>query len=283
MKQKYPKHFYDPIRIEVAVNQIQHDCRKLFSSVEQKDWKKIDRDINEWFLGDKFELEPVHDFWNFFGCFARSLKLKSLLSWATAENIIWSKEDVTLKKIIYTWDFPGLEFMGRAPFRASKLIDKLKAPEMREERKKLIDDSIERSKKYLPRDRFRIVLLHDPKGGVISEMPGYYILEGNRRTTSAILKNKEYIPAFVARFKDLNSEAWPENYWVKTGLLRDLIFLSIGYNKKNEKESFDIVRKFYQLLYRDFDIVRIATFDKSFKNYEKDEKLLLELFLEDLK
>ena len=271
------------MRVEIAVNQVQHDCRKLFPSIPEKEWKKIDRDIRGWFDGDANELEPAHDFWNFFGCFARSLKMKSLLSWVTAENVTWSKEDVPLKKIIYTWDFPGLEFMGKAPYRASKVIEILQDKKNRNKRRELANDAAARSKKFCPRDQFPIILLQDSKGGVINSSPGYYILEGNRRVTRAILKNKEKIPAFVGKLTNAQEDIWPENYWLITGMLRELIFLSVGYNKKKDQQSFEVIRKFYQLLLRDFEIARIATFDKSFKNFERDEKLLLDIFLEDLK
>lgn len=282
MKRKYPDHFYDQIRMEIAISQIQHDFRKLFPSIPEDQWPKIDQDISEWFLGEKFELEPIHDFWNIVGGFARGLKLKSLLSWVTAKNVIWTLEDVPLSEIQITWDFPGLEFMGKAPYSAKEVFNKLKSREMRERRNSMKEDSDLRSKKYSPRDQFPILLFHDIKGGVINQNPGYYVLEGNRRTVRAILFDKKRIASYVGRFKSTDDK-WPEDYWFGTGILRDLIFLAIGYDKEEEKESFDLVRKFYQLVLRDFEVARIATIDRSFKNFERDERLLLDIMLEDLK
>lgn len=283
MNRKYPAHFYEPIRIEIAVSQIQHDFRKLFPSLNSKQWPKIDKDISEWFLGEKFELEPAHDFWNIFGGFARGLKLKSLLSWVTAENVVWAKKDVPVSKIEITWDFPGLEFMGKAPHKAKDIIEKLNSAELKETKEKLKRDSIERSNKYSPRDDFPIMLFDDPKGEVIGVRPGFYVLEGNRRTVKAIVNDFETLSAYVGKFKDPKKDYWPDNYWLQTGILRDLIFLSVGYNKGKDQGAFDLTRKFYQLLLRDFDIARIATIDKTFKNFERNEKFLLDIMLEDLK
>lgn len=281
MPRKYPSHFYEPIRREIAVEQMKHDFRKLLPSLSGMEIAKVDRAIAGWFDGEEYELEPVHDFWNFFGGFARSLKLKSLLSWVTAENIIWQSEEVFLDEIIITWDFPGLEILGKAPHKASYVRKELNRPGREEHKRKMLEDADFRSARF-PRDHFRIILFEDKKGGVIDNEPGLYVLEGNRRTVLAILKNKAKISAYVGRFKD-PLDLWPQDYWFRTGVLRDLIFLAIGFRKEEDQKSFDLVRKFYQLLLQNFDIARIATIDKTFKNYERDEKLLMDIMLEDLK
>lgn len=280
MYDKYPKHFYEKIRIEIAVMQIQHDLRKLLPTVSHSEWNNIDKDILEWFFGEKFELEPVHDFWNFFGGFARGLKQKSLLSWITAENVCWEKKFVPVDQIIITWDFPGLDFMQKAPYPASLVIEELRVRP--KAKNTLFEDSEERSKKYSPRDHFPIVLFYDPKGGVIDKYTGYYVLEGNRRAVRAIVYGKKSILAYVAKFKR-PQDFWPINYWFSTGILRDLVFIAIGLEKKGDQIGFKIIRLIYQLLLRDFEIARIATIDRTFKNYETSKKLLYEIFNKDMK
>jgi hypothetical protein len=281
MIKKYPQHFHDPIRIEIATSQIQHDLRKILPDLSEEDWRKVDGHVSGWFLGEDYELEPVHDFWNLFGSFSRDLKFKSLIFWITAENVLWSKEEVPVDQIVITWDFPGLEFMGKAPYLAKEVIEKLAAKEFSSKLAELKVDSKYRSERYPPRDEFPIILFQDKKGGVIDKYLGYYILEGNRRTVKAITHNNPKISAYVGRFSS-DDEVWPKNYWIRTGILRDLIFLAINYEKENDEESFAIVRKFYQLLLRDFDVARIVTIDKAFKNFETDEKLLKELMTKDI-
>jgi hypothetical protein len=282
MRYKYPRHFYDPMRIEIAVSQIQHEFRKLFPSLSLDQWDLMDRDISEWFCDEKFELEEAHDFWNFFGGVARGLKLKSLLFWVTASNVLWSKEEVFIRDIVMTWDYPGFSFMGKAPYPAEDLIKKFSQKDMANRKESMANDEIERSKKYAPRDHFPIVLFHDPKGGILNKFPGYYVLEGNRRTARSVLLDNNKILAFVGRFKK-EEDFWPEDYWFRTGILRDLIFLSNYYNKARDGLGFRVVRSFYQLLMRDLNIVRFATFDKTFKDFERNERLLKEIMIEDLR
>ncbi len=279
---KYPKHFYDPIRIEIATSQMQHDLRKLLPSLHQKDWAKIDEDVISWFTGENHELEPVHDFWNFFGGFSRELKLKSLLFWITAENVEWTEEKVKVDDIVITWDFPGLDFLGRAPYRAGNVRKELEKSENKGVLKDLIADSEEHSRKFLPRDHFPIVLFHDQKGGVINQLSGFYILEGNRRTVRALVTAEREILAYVGKFKK-DDDLWPQNYWIRTGILRDLIFWAITYEKEGDDKAFKTVRNFYQLLLRDFDLARVATIDKSFKNFETSQRLREDLLMEDYK
>jgi hypothetical protein len=278
---KYPKHFYDPIRIEIAVSQMQHDFKKLFPSLNSKDRENIEKNIVEWFQGEEYELEPVHDFWNFFCGVTRGLKLKSLASWITAENVSWREEFVKLSDIVITWDFPGLDFMGKAPYKVSDVKTQIFSSKNEKVLKKIREDSHYRSQRYTPRDHFPVILLHDPKGGIIDSLSGYYILEGNRRIVKAIVENKDKINSYVGRLKD--EEKWPKNYWVSTGILRDLIFLAINYEKEGDERAFNVTRNFYQLLLRDFDLARVATIDKSFKNFEKNERLQKELLSEDMK
>lgn len=282
MIRKYPKQFYDPIRIKIATDQFKHDFRKLFPSLPYNEWTKLDNDIDRWFEGEEFELEPVHDFWNLFGGMTRGLKLKSLLFWTTAANIEWVQEKIKLSEIIITWDFPGMEFMGKAPFSASEASRFLGLKENSQKKRQLQEDSDTRSRKYAPRDQFPVILFHDQTGKTLGDTKGYYVLEGNRRTVKAIVHDKKELVAYVGRFNDLESK-WPEDYWFRTGILRDLIFLANWYERENDEKAFKTVRNFYQLLLRDFDNTRIATIDKSFKNFEKSERFLLDLMLEDLK
>lgn len=279
---KYPKHFYDPIRVEIAVSQIQHDLRKLLPDLSAKELKNLDKNIVGWFFGEDFELEPVHDFWNFFDGFSRGLKLKSLLSWITAENVVWEKKMVEVKNIIITWDFLNLDFIGKAPYKAEKIIKELNRQEYKELKRKLKNEADWRSKRYHPRDGFPIVLFDDRDGGVFDHFRGHHILEGNRRVIRAAINGDEKIISFSGKFRN-KKDLWAKNYWISTGILRDLIFLAINYEKEEDEKSFNVVRNFYQLLLRDFDLARIATIDKSFKNFETSHKLQKELLNEDMR
>lgn len=282
MIRKYPEHFYEPIRREIAANQIRHDLRKLFPDLKSDQWRIIDDNINNWFEGEDYELEPVHDFWNFFGGFSGGLKLKSLLFWITAGNTSWHKTSVETKNIVISWDYPGLEFIGKAPYPASQVMVELAKPKNSKLVNLIKRDSDFRSRRYPPRDQFPIILFDDRDGKVFCKHRGFYILEGNRRTIRAIITGKKKIDAYVGTFKNKDS-CWPENFWPRTDLLRELIFLANFYEIERDEKAFKTIRNFYLLLLRDFDVARIATFDKSFKYFEKNERLEKEILEEDFK
>ncbi|MCL5795378.1 MAG: hypothetical protein M1338_03395 [Patescibacteria group bacterium] len=91
MKNKYSPHFYEPLRIKIAKDLIEKECRKLFPSIrDNKLWKKIDIDISNWFEGKYSELAPVHDLWNGLEGIMCGFKLKDTLTYITAKNINWS-------------------------------------------------------------------------------------------------------------------------------------------------------------------------------------------------
>ncbi|MEM2145785.1 MAG: hypothetical protein QW279_10515, partial [Candidatus Jordarchaeaceae archaeon] len=89
-KKIYPKHIYEPIRIEIATSYIKHEFRKLLWRIPEKYFEKIDKDIKSWMNSP--ELATPRDFWNGFHGIAMGFKLKiGLIYLVTAENIKWSK------------------------------------------------------------------------------------------------------------------------------------------------------------------------------------------------
>jgi len=280
MYSNYPKHFCEHIRIEIAVSQIQHDLRKLLPSISENGWLKIDQDIAEWPSGEKFEIDSIHDFWNFFGGFSRGLKMKSLLNWITAQNVEWTKKDIRTSEAIITWDFVGLEFMGKSPYLGKDITKKLSDPNYKSIKETLIKDSDFRSQRYAPRDQFPIIVVEDFEGNIFNPLKGYYCLEGNRRVIKALLKNEETISSYVGKFKS-GAARWPENYWFRSDILKDLVFLAHYYNLKDQKKSFEITKLFYQIVLRDFENTRSATVERIFKFIERDEKFLVELLTEE--
>lgn len=262
-------HFEEKIRIEIAVSQIKHDFRKLFPMLEDAAWEVIDKDIENWICGDDYELEPVNDFWNFFSGITRELKLKSLLFWVTAENVRWSLESIPTSSIVLTWDFPGLEFMGKAPFRLGELTTR---KEYRESKKELASESLRYAKKFPPRDHFPIVLFSDPLGGILGRSPGNYVLEGNRRAVKAFVLGEKKTTAYVGRF-DGARERWPKNFWISTGFLRNIIFISDCMERYKKEEQYELTSKFFELMVNEFPMAEIQTRKRAFKNFEGNQRL----------
>jgi hypothetical protein len=193
-------------------------------------------------------LEPVDDFWNFFAGLTRELKLKSLASWVTSENVKWNLEQVPVSEIILTWDFPGLEFMPKAPFSLGDLVAN---KEFKQRKEKLVFESLRYAEKFPPRDHFPIVLFSDPVGRVLGRLPGYYVLEGNRRSVKAIVTGEKKINAFVGRFESVK-ERWPKNFWIPTGFLRNISILPTTWRGIRRRRGMKLYANFLSFLLMSF-------------------------------
>ena len=100
MDQIYPEHIYEKIRQDVANSYVRHELRKYLPSVNN--WSEVDRDIEKWFDSSS-ELYPVRDYWNGVHGIMMGFKLyNQLLSYITAENVVWSLEEIETKKLTYT-------------------------------------------------------------------------------------------------------------------------------------------------------------------------------------
>jgi len=243
MEHVYPKHMYDSIRIEIAAQQMQHEFRKLLPSISDLDWPKYDRDIESWFVGKKSELAPIHDFWNGFEGIMRGFKLKGLLQWVTAENIIWKEVNVPVKEIVFVWNIPDLSFIGRTPYLAQSVISSLNKPENRSKKEMIKKRSDEKAKEFVDsRNDQNALLFNDKKGGSVTSMKGYQILEGNRRVLKAVADEVDEIKAYVGEFAN-DADSHPRNYWISTGFLRNLVSLADDAIANNDQASLLAIEK----------------------------------------
>lgn len=100
MAQNYPDHIYEQVRRDIANSYLRHELRKYFPSVTN--WQEVDGDIEKWFAGSA-ELYPVRDYWNGVHGIMMGFKLyNQLLSYITAENVIWSREKINLAGLTYS-------------------------------------------------------------------------------------------------------------------------------------------------------------------------------------
>lgn len=100
MNNVYSAHIYESNRREVANSYLRHELRKYLPSVAN--WQEVDGDIEKWFDGSA-ELYPVRDYWNGVHGIMMGFKLyNQLLSYITAENVIWGREKINLTDLTYS-------------------------------------------------------------------------------------------------------------------------------------------------------------------------------------
>lgn len=245
MNQEYSSHFYEPIRIRIARDLIEKECRKFFPSIkDEKIWRKMDWDIDNWFDGKASELAPVHDFWNGLEGIMRGFKLKDALTFITSENINWKLTKVPVNKIVFSVDLPITKKIVRAPYDSQVLIDYVE--NNKEEAKKIKIDSDIHALSSSPRDYYPIMVLKDGKK--------FQILDGHRRTIRAIIYHKNNIRAYCAEFT--TKQRIFKNYWVSTGFLRNLTRIWRIARDSNDQQTAKSVIKILQTLANKHDNVR---------------------------
>lgn len=215
MDKAYPKHIYDPIRVELACSYITHELKKYLPSIKSEaEWEKITQDVCTWFDKAPY-LYPVRDFWNGFHGILMGFKLYNhLLSFVTGENVIWTKESINMDELTLGSPNPLIINAGVSS-REVKDIKQFYAnnPQLAELHTKAIEKYKTNTGK---READRIIVTLKE----IESKDCLVVYDGNFRTFQAILRGDIEIEAFVSRFTDKRRELY--NFWLPTSELMDI-------------------------------------------------------------
>jgi hypothetical protein len=211
MKNNYPKHVSDPVRIKIASELMQKELKKLFPSIKSNSqWEKVQKDIKNWFKGKNSELASVHDFWNGFEGITQGFKLKRINYYLTAENASFKKQEINIEKIILPWaeNILPKEYFKGENITGKEIIEKLK-------NNKLLFNEIKKNSDYhskwpVFRDNYPII--------VLEEKQIFRTLDGNRRVIKAIVDGKKTIDAWLIT---IDGDIL-KNYWIGTPFLRNI-------------------------------------------------------------
>jgi len=216
----YPKHIYDPLRRQIAVEFMEHEWRKLFPSVRNnKIWQLMDGDVANWFENNN-TMAPVRDFWNGFHGVSRGFKLAGLVYRITSINIEWQKKWVNVADLQFvTRSIRGLNVFEMAP-TVMEVMEYYDQTDHLAEKKDLHReiDNLELLK--VIRDQDPII--------VIKEKAGNLIHDGNHRVLRRILRGEDKIEAYIGRQV---AEPMLDDYWLPTQMILDILALA---NMENE-------------------------------------------------
>ncbi len=231
MEQEYPKHLYNPVRREIAVGYIRHELRKYLPSLrEEKSWKKIDGDVENWFDGAAY-LYPVRDFWNgFYGIMMGFKLLIHLHEFVTAENVIWEKKSVSLESLTFAGFTPrelGAKFEGMEAKTISDYYVENKGEQT--EHFNLLNSQFENTFERVLDPIIVTQKRADDKDRLI-------IYKGNARASLAILGGKDSIEAYVGSFQ--GDERILRNFWVPTVLLLETTHIIKSFWKEKNEEGY---------------------------------------------
>lgn len=197
----YPKHLSEKIREEVALNYLKHELRKIFPSIDEKEILNL--------MSSK-ELCNPRDFWNGLHGISMGFKLKNILYLVTAENVVWSKQQLKCQDVIFGVELDSTRKIKPGKIKGQEFADYYcKDDEIRDKELnnvfKIRGDNKEReSDPIVVIENNEVMSVHD----------------GNGRLARHILENKKVIWAFVGRMKG----KVPTNYWLPTSFLIEYLF-----------------------------------------------------------
>jgi hypothetical protein len=223
----YPKHIYDPIRREIAESYIQHELRKYLPSIKDESvWKTIDADVTTWFDQSPL-LFPVRDFWNGFHGILMGFKLKNqLLSFITAENVYWQKQEIELNKLTLGSSF---SFFSEAGIKSNEVSEIMAVYENSELlRAKHLAEVNNYFSVSVAREMAPIIVTQK----LIEGKDKLVVYDGNGRTVLAVLQGRKKISGYVSTF--VVHDGLPKNYWLPTSVLMEIThYARLAYSNKD--------------------------------------------------
>lgn len=218
----YPEHIYDATRVQIATEILGKEVAKLVVAQNDAELEAHRGLVGEWFRGTDQELSPVHDFWCTFELLPL-VKTKRLARFVTAQNVDWQPDNMDMNNLILTW-MPFIEQhpeFGEGPWPV---------PEIRsifEQHPDIYADAAEQNRAN--RSRYGFNRDNDPITIVTREDSTQYLLDGNGRMYAALMAGRDEIRTWHGRMTGDK----PVNYWVSTGLLKDLCYTVIDEVENN--------------------------------------------------
>ncbi|MBN1162509.1 hypothetical protein JXA34_02060 [Patescibacteria group bacterium] len=256
---KYPKHIYEPLRYNVASSIVAHEFKKIFGELTPAEYKKIESQIYDWPIHpEKYSItkEP-RDFWNGIEGIMTGFRLKGVVRFITAENVVWTRENVNPTEFILCTDHFHIndEKIPTWNKHVKEVYGWLNEKGYIEAATKKVEKSFS---KGIPRIQDPIYCRKNKRGE-------YLALDGNGRILHALLKNKISVPAFVGHMEDEN----PNNYWVPT-----MFLINLGKLYKKQVIDFDTYKKILDSIFKYSDSAKIEYEERVPDESDLKEKIL---------
>jgi hypothetical protein len=218
----YPEHIYDPTRIQIATEILGKEVAKLVVAQNDAELEAHRGLVGEWFKGTEQELSPVHDFWCTFELLPL-VKTKRLARFVTAQNVDWRPENMSMDNLVLTW-MPFIEHrpeFGEGPWPVPVIRS------IFEQHPDVYAEAAEQNR--VNRSRYGFNRDNDPITIVTREDETQYLLDGNGRLYAALMAGRDEIRTWHGSMTGMKLE----NYWVSTGLLKDLCYTAVDEAESN--------------------------------------------------
>ena len=247
----YAEHLYDNTRREIAIELLEKEVSKQMPSINSADIRTWAGSLDE------------NTFWNTVEGFMGGALLKPIVHYLTAENYTWSKRELALDNIQLSSPLSQLDSIDGLS-EQPPLLKEVKAyfennPDEQVNQRTTIESFGHGEKQ----DSYPVL--------VVEKKNSPMVMDGNRRTLLALLKDKSTISAWYC---ETNGEQ-PRNYWYP---IDDMMRLVNIYNSSKEshpgiKES---IQQVLQALFSQSDVARQAFEERIIKAGKPGAKELLD-------
>lgn len=209
----YPPHIYDPVRRAIATEIMGKEIAKLVGAEGNGELERLRGKVDEWFGGIDVVQSPVHDFWSTFELLPL-VKTKRLSRFVTAGNVDWHQEVRDIDALTLTW-MPFIEshldVFGPGPWPIAHLKSVFAVQSA------IYAAAQASNSANIAHYRFE----HSDEPVTLVQKPGAeFFLDGNGRLYRALMAGKQQVNCWVGYMDDEQ----PRDYWVSTGLLKNLCY-----------------------------------------------------------
>lgn len=256
--QKFPPHFYEPLRRQIATQFARKEMRKLLPKLRDDSlWQSIDEQIEEW-----QEKLGMIAFWNGIHGISMGFSSKSLVPLITSLNIKWSEKDLPVEDLWFGGKFATVSHLENAESAAA-----VKKQLFLSKNKKVLEKTIkameEKAAETAPRDNYPIFVVRKEKK--------LRVIDGNRRLLQAIINNQNTIKAYIG---EPIGEPSIYEHWIPTQIFVELVF----WHKKQaqiNRDTTDATAKVIAELIRDTSAGRLEFAEHGI---HRDDKIHVKLF-----
>ncbi len=208
---KYKKHLSDITRLKIAYSYVQHELRKLFPNLRNKEiWKMLDTEVTKW-SGKNPILVPIRDFWNGVNGISTGFKLKQIVTWLTSENIKWEIRNIDIDDLYFGTNFEELQQFNYRP--SVKEVENWYFDEKNKKSLLAATKAHEiRSNETYDRNGQLVIIMAKGSKKII--------MDGNRRVLRALLNKKKSLKIAIGTVK---KEPMLNEFWIPTPYLQDLV------------------------------------------------------------
>lgn len=220
LQKVYPDHVYDRLRRQIGLELAGKELAKILEAEDDAQLASMHRAVASLYEGREGVYAPVHDFWSLVEMILH-VKKKELPELITAENVVWTLEDMAVSDLHLTW-MPYLEqhpeYFGDKPWSISHL------QEVFAKRPAILEQAIGYQEKAAPTAEHNFDQSDEPIT-LVHRDGRLELIDGNGRLYRALLAGRDIVPCQIGRM----TGKMPRNYWVSAGALKQFCLEIRGY------------------------------------------------------